>query len=572
MLRGSEAQIDAVGRDDDFQRVMTKAFADRREPGNHPRGHQRGPRDAPWPSTRRRSRSSPRRPWLGCGAVRRTLALWLLLFGVYAATIGLDAFAGSDYGGDEPHYLLAAHSIVHDGDVDVLDEYRARAYADFYPHALRPHGQRDRGTAERAARGGLPAPDRARLRDRRARGRGAVPGGDRGAGDRAGVPAGAARGAGPVGARRRARGRAQPAARSPTARPSTPSCRRRPRSPARRCSRCGLSSRVPVAGRGAVLRPARRAPLARHEVRGRRRGGGRVRGAGDLAGAAADARGRRRGGGAVLRGALTWRSTRRSTAGPRRTRPTTAGETATDAAFPGGYLERAYRLVALFVDRDYGLLRWAPVFALAFAGLWWLWRSRRDRLARAVPGRARDGAHRGPVRRGARRAAARGRVPRADDVRLLVPAAPPDGRAAARGAARGVGPAARAAGRASCCPALTVGASAWLYADVRWGDGSLAADRPDAPFGPLTDALPLFARGGGWPFWLAGAIGVAVAARSSCARRSPRATRARPRAPRARGTRGSARTSGRWCGGGSGSGPRPARSRWPQSDSVSTCA
>ena len=66
-----------------------------------------------------------------------------------------------------------------------------------------------------------------------------------------------------------------------------------------------------------------------------------------------------------------------------------AGETATDASFPVGYLERAYRLVALFIDRDYGLLRWAPVFALAFVGLWWLWRSRRERLARAVPGRAR---------------------------------------------------------------------------------------------------------------------------------------------------------------------------------------
>ena len=70
----------------------------------------------------------------------RTLALWLLLFGVYAATIGLDAFAGSDYGGDEPHYLLAAHSVVHDGDVDVRDEYAERAYSDFYPHRLRPAG------------------------------------------------------------------------------------------------------------------------------------------------------------------------------------------------------------------------------------------------------------------------------------------------------------------------------------------------------------------------------------------------------------------------------------------------
>jgi 4-amino-4-deoxy-L-arabinose transferase-like glycosyltransferase len=73
--------------------------------------------------------------------VRRTLALWLLLFGVYAATLGLDAFSGSDYAGDEPHYLLAAHSIVDDGDVDVRDEYRERAYSEFYPHQLRPHGR-----------------------------------------------------------------------------------------------------------------------------------------------------------------------------------------------------------------------------------------------------------------------------------------------------------------------------------------------------------------------------------------------------------------------------------------------
>ena len=55
--------------------------------------------------------------------MRRTLALWLLLFAAYAATLGLSAFGDSDYGGDEPHYLLAAESIVEDGDVDVLDEY-----------------------------------------------------------------------------------------------------------------------------------------------------------------------------------------------------------------------------------------------------------------------------------------------------------------------------------------------------------------------------------------------------------------------------------------------------------------
>ena len=69
--------------------------------------------------------------------MRRTLALWLLLFAAYAATLGLSAFGASDYGGDEPHYLLAAESIVEDGNVDVLDEYADRAYADFYPYALR---------------------------------------------------------------------------------------------------------------------------------------------------------------------------------------------------------------------------------------------------------------------------------------------------------------------------------------------------------------------------------------------------------------------------------------------------
>ena len=57
-------------------------------------------------------------------------------------------------------------------------------------------------------------------------------------------------------------------------------------------------------------------------------------------------------------------------------------ESPTDVSTPAGYVERAYRLVALFIDRDYGLLRWAPLFALAFGGLWWLWHSHRERVAR----------------------------------------------------------------------------------------------------------------------------------------------------------------------------------------------
>ena len=50
------------------------------------------------------------------------------------------------------------------------------------------------------------------------------------------------------------------------------------------------------------------------------------------------------------------------------------------------------RLVALWIDRDVGLLRWAPVLALAFLGAWLLWRSRRERLARRGAER-RDAEH-----------------------------------------------------------------------------------------------------------------------------------------------------------------------------------
>jgi hypothetical protein len=59
---------------------------------------------------------------------------------------------------------------------------------------------------------------------------------------------------------------------------------------------------------------------------------------------------------------------------------------------------------------------------------------------------------------------------------------------------------------------LTLAASVWLYVDLRWGGGSLVGDRPDAPFGPLTEILPSFASGDDWPYWLAGALGAALAA------------------------------------------------------------
>ena len=59
---------------------------------------------------------------------------------------------------------------------------------------------------------------------------------------------------------------------------------------------------------------------------------------------------------------------------------------------------------------------------------------------------------------------------------------------------------------------LTLAASVWLFVDVRWGGGSLVDDPPEAPFGPLTGALPRFGSGDDWPYWLAGALGAALAA------------------------------------------------------------
>jgi hypothetical protein len=65
---------------------------------------------------------------------------------------------------------------------------------------------------------------------------------------------------------------------------------------------------------------------------------------------------------------------------------------ATGVAGLGAHLERAPRLALLFADPGYGLLRWAPVVVLAFAGAVLLARSRRERLGRLVADQ-RDAEH-----------------------------------------------------------------------------------------------------------------------------------------------------------------------------------
>jgi hypothetical protein len=63
--------------------------------------------------------------------------------------------------------------------------------------------------------------------------------------------------------------------------------------------------------------------------------------------------------------------------------PRAAGLTALPE-LPFGYVERLPRLAGLWLDREAGLLRWAPLLALVFFAGWLLYRSRRDQLARVA--------------------------------------------------------------------------------------------------------------------------------------------------------------------------------------------
>ena len=438
--------------------------------------------------------------------MRRASALWLLLFALYASTLGLDAFDDSNYAGDEPHYLLAAQSIVQDGSLDVKDDIAARSYAGFYPYALEPQGVETEGRLHEPHGVGLAllvAPAYAI------------------AGETGVEILLAALAALALAFAYRLALRLAP---DPWALGTTLAV--------------GLSA--PFLAYGSAVYPELPAAAA-------------------LAGAALlalrlDEHVSRRAAFAcfVLLGLVPWLGVKFLPAavvigafGARslfRARRRTLGVgsvevalfslalfvavsegffggptpysaevgVATGANTPVEYLERSYRLVAIFVDRDVGLLRWAPVLALVLVGCWFLYHSRRERLARAVP------ELRAMERAGTMCAAAAG-------VQLLVAAflAPElsgewfPGRQLLAGLVLAVPLAAlgmRHLPRVGVALALvSLVASVWLWLDVRLGDGGLAAGRPDAPFGPLTDLLPRFGDSAG-PYLLAGAIGAALAA------------------------------------------------------------
>ncbi len=458
----------------------------------------------------------------------RTAALFAVLFAVYASTIGVDAFKDSDYGGDEPHYLLAAESLKRDRDVDVKDEYISKSYAKFYPYVLDKHGEETEGRLNEPHGVGFPLFILPAY----------LIGGPHGVELFLALIAALA-----VALGYRLALRVVP---DPWAIGSA--------------AVVGVSP--PFLAYGTAIYPELTAGAA-------------------LAGAALlalrlDERPRRREAFlcALLLGSLLWLGTKFVAAGvaiafvairglwrarrkvlavftvetalfsgilyvaineaiyggPTPYTADNAGETATDASFPGGYANRAYRLVALFVDREYGLLRWAPFFALVFVGVWWLWRLHRDHLSRVVA----------DVRQieltGGLCALVLG-------VQLLVAAFlaptmfgfwfPPRHLLAGLPLAIPlIALGLRHAPRTGVVlGALTLISGVWVYADARLFGGALVAGRPDAPFGPLTDLLPDFTSDSAWPFGLAGAIGAValllVALEWRHSRQTAGATRAR---------------------------------------------
>ncbi|MEA2194956.1 MAG: hypothetical protein QOG42_1390 [Solirubrobacteraceae bacterium] len=456
------------------------------------------------------------------GGVRRAAAVWLVLFAAYAATIGLPAFGTSQFGGDEPHYLLTAESIVSDHDIDLRDEYATLAYRDWYPYVLERHGRLTNGQANEPTGAGfalLIAPAYA-----------------------IGGPLAVQLLLAAIAALAfvLAAALARWIVPEPWATGAALACGLSPPALAY------ATTVTPEMTAGALLAAAAVLALKVRELP-------RIR---YVAGAA------------LALGALPWLGLQFTIAGlvialamlrwlRRRSRGFAllvevevilfslvmfvvandqlyGGFTPAAAALPrnrldalgaADLLDRAPRLVGLWIDRDYGALRWAPLVALAFYALWLLWRSRRDHIARLLP-------ERGIVEVAAALCAlvcaaqvlvatfiAPAMVGFFFPGRYLVAALP----VAVGLVAWGMRQAPRVA---AGLVALTLVTSVWWYAALRLdGAAIVAADGPGsrAPLGPLDRMLPLFGtRSAGETIALA-AVAAALAALAALEWRGRRA-------------------------------------------------
>lgn len=459
----------------------------------------------------------------------RALALWAGLFGVYAAMLGTHAFGRSDYGGDEPHYLLAAHSIVHDGDLDLANQYAQRDYRHFYPYALRPTGHLTRGHRHEPQGIGFPAL--------------IAPAYALGGAKAVELFLAAVAALGFVLAAALARrlvpepwataaplvcalsppALAYAGAVSPEAAAGTllaGAClltlRARERPRARTAfAAAALLAALPWLGTtflipGAVVLLVL---LRWLHVRGRRFAG---IGAMELVVASAVAY-------ITVNDHLYGGLTPDAAADP--------GQAA-GAASAHGYADRAYRLVALWIDRDYGLLRWAPFLGLALLAGWLLWRSRRERLARAIPGQGEAEIAAALLLGvlGAQVIVAAFLSPTMFGFwfpgRHLAAALPVSAALAAWGL--------RHAPRVGAAlGAITLAGSLWLVVAVRLGDTGWASPSSSAPWGPAERLLPLYGTSSAWPAIATGAVvaGLALLAAREWRRRRARAELGRAASP-----------------------------------------
>jgi hypothetical protein len=436
----------------------------------------------------------------------RALVIWAALFALYAATLGLRAFDHSGYAGDEPRFLLTAKSIADDGDVNVFDEYRSNAYRSFYKHKLSSGGVPDRAQRTLYEPGGLGFP----LLLAPAY----IVGGAHGVElflaalaalavalaymlalrvvpDPWALGASIAVGISPpllaysttvypelaggallAGAALLGLGAAE--------RPARP--------PVFGCFLLlallpWLSVRLVPAGLAIALYVIARLRRQRHGLLA-------LMGA-EIAGfSAALFVGLNEGfyGGVTPYAALP------------------PGLHATGASSLGEYTGRAPRLVGLFLDRNVGLVRWAPVLLLGFVGVWLLWRGHRERLAQAVPGYRTMASAAGicAAAIGLQLLVAAFVAPVVDGPwfpgRQLIAVLPLSIPLVAWGLRH-------LPRTGAVLTVLTAVASVWLYVDVRFGSGGLAAGRPEAPWGPLVKAFPRF-DGSAYPAAVAIAVGV----------------------------------------------------------------
>ncbi|MEA2149692.1 MAG: hypothetical protein QOD69_1522 [Solirubrobacteraceae bacterium] len=417
--------------------------------------------------------------------------MWIVLFAAYVATIGMPAFGSSQFGGDEPHYLLTADSIVSDQDVDLRDEYAARAYRDWYPYVLERHGKLTNGQANEPHGAGFAlfiAPAYAL------------------GGPLAVQLLMAAIAALAFALAARLARRVVP---DPWASAAALVCGLSPPALAYGTAVTPeLTAGALIAGAALLALGARERPRIRRVA-----GAGLALGALPWLGLVFAIPGavvavallrwlRRRGRGfamlvvaeiIVFSGVMYVTINDQLFGGFTPTTADVAGRGLDDLSL-ADYVDRAPRLVALWVDRSYGALRWAPVLALAFFGLWLLWRSRRDRLADVLPDR-----------RDVEVAATLAGLVCAAQVFVATFIAPTmfgfwfPGRylvAAFPMAVMLVAWGLRVARRTGAVlSALTVVTSVWWYAVLRIDGRGIVGPTSRAPLGPLDGALPLFGSG-----------------------------------------------------------------------------